>query len=264
MPSQSRLAVQDLWDGFRQSDLWLLLGWVDIRRRYRRSALGPFWLTLSMGVMVGGIAVVNSGLFGVSMGALLPSFSISVVLWTLISTCATEGCTVFTASDALIRQSRQPFTVHMLRVVWRNLIIFLHNLLITVVVLAYYKPDAAVHLPQAALGLLMVLANIGWVVLFLGVLCTRFRDLPQIVASILQIAFFITPIFWLPDQLSGPRALIVNFNPLFHMMNVVRAPLLAQPLPLLSWAWSLVILVAGWALALQFFTRFRRRIPYWL
>ena len=136
MPSQTRLALRDLRDGVRQSELWLLLGWVDIRRRYRRSALGPFWLTLSMGVMIGGIAVVNSGLFGVTMGALLPSFSVGVVLWALISTATTEGCTVFTASDTLIRQTRQPFTVHVLRVLWRNLIIFLHNLLITVLVLA--------------------------------------------------------------------------------------------------------------------------------
>ena len=120
LSTQSRMAIQDLRDGVRHSDLWVLLGWVDIRRRYRRSALGPFWLTLSMGVMVGGISVVNSGLFGVSMGRLLPSFSIGTVLWTLISSTITEGCTAFSASDSIIRQSRQPFTVHVLRVMWER------------------------------------------------------------------------------------------------------------------------------------------------
>jgi lipopolysaccharide transport system permease protein len=217
-----------------------------------------------MGVMIGGIAVVNSGLFGVTMGALLPSFSIGVVLWGLISTCATEGCAAFTASDSLIRQSRQPFTVHVLRVIWRNLIIFFHNLVITVVVLAFFAPPPPLGVPAALLGLLAVLGNLGWSVLLLGILCARFRDLPQIVGSVLQIAFFITPIFWLPEQLSGPRSAIVAWNPFYHLLEVVRGPLLGDGFPLVSWAWVMGMLVLGWALALRFFVRFRRRIPYWL
>lgn len=261
---QSRMAVQDLRDGVLRSDLWLLLGWVDIRRRYRRSALGPFWLTLSTGVMVGGIGVVNSGLFGTAVSTLLPSFSIAIVLWQMISTCVTEGCTAFTGSDAIIRQSRQPFTVHVLRVIWRNLIIFLHNLLITAIVLAFWPPQRFLEMPLALAGFVLLVGNIAWATLLLSVLCTRFRDLPQIVASVLQIAFFVTPIFWLPSQLTGMRRAIVVFNPLFHMIELVRAPLLGQPILLTSWLASAALLVFGWALALWFFTSFRRRIPYWL
>jgi ABC-type polysaccharide/polyol phosphate export permease len=258
------MAIQDLRAGVGHSDLWVLLGWVDIRRRYRRSALGPFWLTLSMGVMVGGISLVNSGLFGVSMAKLLPSFSIGTVLWMLISTTITEGCTSFTMSDSIIRQSRQPFTVHVLRVMWRNLIIFLHNLLIVVLVLAFLPPSSWSHSPVALLGFLLMLANMAWAALLLGVLCTRFRDLPQIVASLLQLAFFVTPIFWLPTQLTGPRKLIMDFNPFYHMIQIVRAPLLGGAASPASWAASVMMLAVGWTLAIWFFAKFRRRIPYWL
>ncbi len=263
-PSQTSLAFDDLRDGLRKPDLWLMLGWQDIRRRYRRSALGPFWLTLSMGAMIGGIGVVNSGLFGVAMGELLPSMSLGIVLWSLISTCITEGCAAFTGSEPLIRQSRQPFTVYLMRALWRNLIIFAHNMVIALIVLAIWPPQNWWLVPLALIGLVLLLLNVGWMMLLAGVICTRFRDLPQIVASVLQIMFFVTPIFWLPTQLKGLRAIIVEFNPIYHMLELVRAPLLGTPVPLISWIWTFGMLFLGWWLAMAFFIRFRRRLPYWL
>jgi ABC-type polysaccharide/polyol phosphate export permease len=262
--SRSALALQDLRHGLHRSDLWLLLGWVDIRRRYRRSALGPFWLTLSMGVMIAGIALVNSGLFGVGVGELLPSSAIGVVLWTMISTCVIEGCTAFTASEVIILQSRQPFTVHVLRVLWRNLVIFLHNLVIPIGVLVFWPPKHLLDVPLSLLGLVIVIGNISAASLLLGVLCTRFRDLPQIVASVLQIAFFVTPIFWLPSQLGGHRRLVMELNPVYYLLEIVRTPMLGEIPSAWAWVISLAMLVIGWAVALIFFTRFRRRIPYWL
>ena len=263
-PSLARLAADDPRDGVLNPDLWLMLGWQDIRRRYRRSALGPFWLTLSMGAMIGGIGLVNSGLFNVGMGVLLPSMSLGIVVWTLISSSITDACMAFTGAEALIRQSRQPFSTYLLRLIWRNLIIFAHNMVIVVVVLAIWPPHGWWMLPLSLLGLALLLLNIGWICLLVGVVCTRFRDLPQIVTSVLQLLYFVTPIFWLPSQLAGLRKAIVDYNPLYHLLEVVRAPLLGAPVPVLSWVWVMGMLVAGWALALYFFVSFRRRLPYWL
>ena len=70
-PSQATLALLDLSQGARAHHLWYLLAWQDIRRLYRRSVLGPFWLTISMGALVG----VLGTLYGMFEG------------WTARTTC---------------------------------------------------------------------------------------------------------------------------------------------------------------------------------
>ena len=59
--------IQDLIKTLRRSELWLLLGWLEIKQRYTRSVLGPLWITISMAVMVGSIGVVYGSLFKQSL-----------------------------------------------------------------------------------------------------------------------------------------------------------------------------------------------------
>jgi ABC-2 type transport system permease protein/lipopolysaccharide transport system permease protein len=91
----------------------------------------------------------------------------------------------------------------------------------------------------------------------------RFRDIPRIVASLAQIVFLITPIIWTPDAL-GPRAYLAYVNPFFHLIEIVRAPLLG----LLPSAQTVVVTLAITAINLLatalFFIRYRSRIAYWI
>ena len=86
----------------------------------------------------------------------------------------------------------------------------------------------------------------------------------QIVSSIIQISMLITPIFWPPDSLVGSRRLFfVETNPLYHMIDLVRGPLLGQVPGVISYVVVLLITVGGWVLTYRVFTRFRKRIAYW-
>ena len=132
-------ARADLGDGLRRWELWGTLGWHDIRQRYRRSTLGPFWLTISMGVMVGTLGFVYAELFGHTLADYLPHLALGLIAWSFISTPILDGCNIFIGSEGVIRQLRAPLSVHVFRLLWRNLIILAHNMVIYVVLLVVFR-----------------------------------------------------------------------------------------------------------------------------
>ena len=102
-----------------------------------------------------------------------------------------------------------------------------------------------------------------WVGLLFGVLSARYRDVPPLVASITRIAFFVTPIIWMPEHLPA-RAVLLEFNPFFHLLELVRAPLLGQVPGLVSWLAVMCVTFSGWLVTFALFLRCRGRIAYWI
>ncbi len=259
------IACGDLWRSFQKYSLVGMLGWQDIRQRYRRSALGPFWLTISMGVMIGTIGIVFGQIFKSPLDEFLPFLTIGIILWGLMTTVVTEGCTVFVAAEGIIKQLPLPMLLHVFRMIWRNLLIFAHNLVIfPVVLIAVGKPLTWVALLSIP-GLALTLINLTWVAVVLGIVCSRYRDLTQIVTSSVQVLFYLTPIMWMPKHLpAGAAFYLLALNPVYHLIEVVRAPLLGEfPAPT-NWVVSLTLALLGSLFALLVYGRFKRRIPYWL
>lgn len=258
-------ALTDIAMAGRRHSLIGMLGWQDVRQRYRRSAIGPFWLTISMGVMIGVIGVVFGQIFNSPMSEYLPFLTIGMILWTFVSAVIAEGCTGFIAAEGIIKQLPIPMFVHISRMIWRNLLILSHNIVIfPLVLLAVGKPLGWVALLSVP-GLALAVLNLAWVALVLGVLCARYRDLPQIVASVLQVFFYLTPIMWMPSLLPARSSVyLLDLNPMYHLLEIVRAPLLGQVPAASSWLLSLALAVLGWFFALAVFGRFKRRIAYWL
>lgn len=242
-----------------------ILGWQDIRQRYRRSSLGPFWLTISMGVLIGALGFVFGSLFRMPMDRFLPFLTCGLIIWTLIMALITEGCTAFTESSAMIKQMSLPLYTYILKVTWRNLVIFGHNIVIfPLVMLVFWVPVSPVML-VAVPGLLLLIINLSWLALFFGVVCTRYRDVPQIVASLFTVFFYMTPIIWMPEMMPDRvGALMLNLNPFYHLIEIVRAPLLGKMPAILNWQVCLLMALAGWFFTSLFFGRFRSRIAYWL
>ena len=265
--SQTALALADLMDGARAFHLWGLLGWHDIRRRYRRSILGPFWLTISMGVLVAALGTLYGTLLKVESAQYVPFLALGFVVWTLISSVFTDGCTAFITAEGIIKQTNLPLTVHVYRMVWCNFLIFCHNAAIFVVVAVLFAIWPGWTGLLALPGLVLLCLNAVWVGLLLGIVSARFRDVPPIVASIVRILFFVTPIIWMPELMPGRAlmlAVVLDFNPFFHFVELVRAPLLGQVPELTSWLAVSGITLGGWLLALAMFRRYRRRIAYWV
>lgn len=256
-------ALLDVLRGARAAHLWSLLGWQDVRRRYRRSTLGPFWLTISMGVLVAALGMLYSTLFKLDVADYLPYVAVGFIAWSLVSGLIADGCTAFIDAGIIIKQVELPLSIHVYRVVWRNVIVFAHNAVIFFVVAGVFLIWPGWIGLLALPGLALLCLNGVWAGLLLGLVSARFRDVPQITASVVQVGFFLTPIIWKPELLAG-RTEILDFNPFYHVLELIRAPLLGHPPGLLSWLAVLGITLAGWLLTLYMFSRYRRRIAYWV
>jgi len=262
--AQTELALADISQGIRSYEVWGMLGWQDIKQRYRRSVLGPFWLTLSTGAMVIVLGFVYASIFRMPLQQYLPFLAIGLVLWTLISSVITEGCMVFISAEAMIKQMRLPLTTHACRALWRNIIILGHNFIIILIVLVVFDvvPSVLMLLFLVAALLILVL-NALWVSLSLGLICSRYRDIPPIVGSLLQVSFFLTPILWHPSLLPG-RQRVVDLNPLHHFFQVTRGPLLGELPSATSWAVVVATTLLGFLCTFILFKKYRRRIAYWV
>ena len=265
--SQSTIsnAITDIVASLARYNLVGMLGWQDVLQRYRRSVLGPFWLTISMGVMIGTIGIVFSQIFKADIEEFIPFLALGIIIWTFALSLITEGCAGFIAAEGIIKQLPIPLFVHILRLVWRNVLILGHNLVIfPLVLLVVGKPLTWVALLSIP-GFLLLLFNLVWVALVLSILCARYRDMPQIVGSVLQVFFYLTPIMWMPSMIPERASLfLLDLNPFYHLLEIVRAPFLGQVPSSLNWGVSLSLGVIGWAVALMFYGKYKRRIAYWL
>ena len=256
-------ATADLAASIKSWRLWSLLGWIEIRQRYARSKLGPFWLTISMGVVIGAIGLVFGALLGQDMDTYLPMLSIGMVTWTLMATIITEGCNAYINSSQYIRQVNTPRLIYMFQAMWRNFIIFLHNFVIVLIVLGIYGSKNWETVPLFMPGLIVLLLNAVWMAMVVGLLSARFRDLPQIVAAFMQMMYFVTPIMFAASALKKHQWLI-TYNPFAYLIDLVRQPLLGKSPALLTWEVAIGMTVVGWLFALALTGRYHKRIPYWL
>lgn len=241
----------------------MLLGWLEIRQRYARSRIGPFWLTISTGVMITSIGLVYGTLFGQKMGDYLPFLAVSIIFWTMFSQIVTEGTLAYISSATYIRQIATPRTVFILQAIWRNIIIFAHNLVIIVVMLAIFGIKDYRTLPLFVPGFLLFLLNASWIAMVVALVSARFRDLPQIIAAMIQVAFYVTPIIYKPNSLTRFKW-VVELNPLTYMMNLVRDPLIGAFPTELTWMVGVGMAIVGWSFALFVTGRYTKRIPYWV
>jgi lipopolysaccharide transport system permease protein len=257
------LAWTDLAEGAALWRLGITLGWLDIKLKYRGSMLGPFWLTISTAVMVAAMGGLYGALFHMDLTTYLPFLALSLVMWNALSGLVMDACTTFTQSEGTIRSLRMPYFVHMVRVVVRSVISFLHNVPVILAVFVIFS------IWPGAKGLLCLPGFAIWTIdafaacMMLGAFCARFRDIPPIVGSIMQIAFFVTPVVWRPEQL-GNKGWWLPLNPFDALLEVVRAPLLGTAPPAHVWelacGYSLAFCVLAWVL----FARVRGRLAYWM
>ena len=247
--------------------LWRLcwtLSWLDIKLRYRGSLLGPFWLTLSTAIMVGAMGGIYSTLFHMDLHEYLPFLVLSIVLWNFLGALIGDACVGFTSSEGMIRSVSLPFSMYATRIVIRNVLVLGHNVVVIAAVFALLRIWPGVRMLLAVPAFAVWLVDGVAAAALLGALCARFRDIPPIVASVIQMAFFVTPVIWKPDLIGPAQKALLPLNPFYSMLAIVREPLLGQIPTAMTYlsagVFSAALCIGGWLA----FARVRGRIAFWV
>jgi ABC-type polysaccharide/polyol phosphate export permease len=259
------LVFQDIIKGFSSWRIWLLLGWRDINLRYRRSTLGPFWITLSMATMIYSMGFLYGKLFGIDLSIYYPYIATGMVTWTFISTLINDLVEALYKASGFIKQIKLPYTIYILRVLTSNFIVFLHNFLAIIPILLFFNTGITVLLFFVLLMNIMLLLVCcfcyGFIFSLLG---TRFQDIKPIIASVLQICFLLTPILWMPQMLPERFDFLASSNPFYQLVNLIRDPLIGQMPSLFTYGYISLMILGGFIVMIFLLWRTRHRIAFWL
>lgn len=256
-------AARDWWNGTLKAELWWTLAWYDILLRYRRSLLGPLWLTISMGMLLIGMGPLYAFLFRVPLERFFPHLALGIIFWTFLTSTLLDGCNVFIGAAPYLKQSDSPGSVFVWRTLARNLIQLAHHLILYVPVAIWaglaWSPRMLFFLP----GMILLLVNLHAAMITLGIACARFRDLILVVTSLFQLLLFLTPVFWFPESLPD-RARFVLYNPLAQLLDVVRMPLLGAAVASGTWWFLLYLTLLNVAVAALLYLTKRQQLVYWI
>jgi len=256
-------AAQDWWRGTSRVDVWGPLAWFDISLRYRRSMLGPWWITISMGMMLLGLGPLYAALFQLPLNEFFPNMTLGLIFWSLISSTINDSCTVFTVAASYLKHSNNPLSLFVWRLLARNVLQFAHQLVLFLPVAVFsgiaIGPSTLLFVP----GFVLLVVNLHAVAVSLGIICARFRDVTQIVGSLVTLLMFLTPVIWMPESLPE-RAKFVLYNPLAQFLAIVREPLLGKVCGPEIW-WAVIAWTAfNVLIASVIYSWKRRQVVYWV
>ena len=263
---QQQKALQDLLKGLSLWRIWVMMAWQDIFLRYRRSVIGPFWITLSMAITVYSMGFLYAHLWHVELKDYFPFLVTGMLSWALLAMLITEGTDVYLLSAGLIRQIKLPYTLYVHRMITRNVMIFGHNLLVMLPIYVFFHQEFKFSFAYLMFvpGLFLLYVNAVLYTNILGLTCARYRDLGQIIKSLIQVMFFMTPIMWKLTTLPQKYQAYVFLNPFFNFVEIIREPLLGAYPNAQSYFFVGIATVIGILLNALLFVRYRSRIVYWL
>jgi lipopolysaccharide transport system permease protein len=259
----TRIGITEYIKAYLMKDTWLYLGIQDIKIRYRRSVLGPWWVTISTAIMIIALGFLWTNIFVTETKTYMPFFAVGYVIWTWISSQLADSVTGFIQFENTIKQTDLPFPIYIFRITIRNLIILIHNFVVVALVIIFigngFNENIIYAIPAIAVIQLLIVMLSTCVAIF----CTRYRDMNQVIMVILQIAFFFSPILWQPSSLKGHKE-IINYNPIYHWLEIIRQPLLGYQPSNISWIFVICNLISISLLCFYLLGKSRSKIAIWL
>ena len=257
-------AYKDLSETISNPAMWIMLGWLDLKRQYRRTFLGPVWLTVSTAITLGAFALVWSQIFDRPIKDYLPKVAIGYVIFSLVSQCMVDGSKSLIVSSSVMIETRIPKLSILLRHFCGFVFMFLHHFLVTVVIVITLIPADSIRAGEAAIAISLITLNGFFCQTSLAIVCMRFRDLPLVVTNIMQIMFLVSPVLWVSSDLSGQAAEVLRFNPIAVAIEMVRNPLIGNPSEIFHWFFAILFTCLNFLIATCIFIVLRHRIPYWV
>lgn len=244
--------------------IWYCLGLQDILARYRGSLLGPFWITLSTAISVGSMGYLYGILLRIDRLAFLPYFTTGIIGWNFLASTLNDSTRILKESKSYLENIQVSPVVYVFRLVFRNLILFAHNLPVYLVVAAVYRIQVDVSLFWLVPALLVVCANAVFYGTAIAFLSARFPDVGSLVSNLLQMMFFLTPVMWTPANLPPAYHFVLNWNPFYYLIRLIRNPLLGISFEIQDGLGIVLLTLLGWLIFLPVIKTFSKRVIFWL
>ena len=256
-------ATKDLIEGAKLAPLWLRLGYEQTLARFQRSILGPFWLSANLLATAFALAFVFGGLLGAGYRANFPHIISGILAWSLIGGLAAEAGNLFLVNSGIMQSHRLPVSFSAYLHMQKGLVNFATQLIAYFAVLGILR---LLSVPSWTIipGLVVCVVNTFFLCLLIALPSTRFRDVGFMLGFVLQILFFMTPVFWVPSQMSASRRFIVDYNPLAHELELIRQPLLGKMPATMDWVWALGTMGVLIFATITALAMFRKRVIFWL
>jgi ABC-type polysaccharide/polyol phosphate export permease len=256
-------AIVDMGVGIARWRTSAAMAFQDIELRYKRSLLGPFWISASLVATMLALAFVFAEVFRQDFVEYIAFLGAGLLAWQLVLALVTEGCGAVIEHSAMLQNLRLPQSLIAGRLALRNAVIFAHNLVAVILVLLMFGVSFSPVALWALPGAMTILLFGYFAAIALSPICARFRDIPLVVQSLMQVIFFLTPIFWMPSAVSH-RPMFTQANPFYHMIELVRAPLLGHEALAINWQVALWCCVGAAFAAIVVSSLTYKRISLWL
>lgn len=252
-------AIHWLGFGIRQ-------GYFDVKLAYRRTKIGPFWITFGMVFQVTALSLVFGTIFDANLSEYLPFVTSGLIVWAFITNTILEGSQSLINAESLLKQIRVPQSHIILRTLTKNLVLSAHNIIVFPIIYFLFPAKISSEFLLLVPSICLLILNLGWLTWILAIFSARYRDLPPIISSLVSIAFYVTPVMWFPSLISNTSFahFLVGLNPLYHWLQIVRLPLIGEPPTLENWIVSVLTLIVGFALTYFAHRKSRLRIMYWI
>ena len=240
----------------------VILAWYEVKSKYYRSTIGPFWITLSTLVTITGLSFVFWSIFNIPLKTTIPWISCGIIVWVYVSNVIDES------TGLLIDGSLLSFNVTLfdivLRHTYKNLIIFSHNIVLLIPVGYIFKVEINLNLLTSIYGLVLLFINSITFSIIFGLLCLRYRDFISIIKSFLYLLFLMTPIFWMPSVLSKNRSVLVDVNPLFQIIQTIRAPFFGNNIGMSGFLFTLIFTFVFIIIAFICYKKYSKMFRIWI
>lgn len=244
--------------------IWLSLALQDILLRYRGSVIGPFWITVSTAITVFSMGILYGILFGMERSNYLPYFTAGLITWQFISMIVMESTKIFLESKPYMDNFDLPCLVYVYRMIIRNVIIWAHNLPVYLLIALMYGIDINLNTLLILPGLIILSINAALYGTIIALTSARFPDIGAIIANILQVLFFITPIMWVESALPERFHAYLKLNPLYYFVNIMRDPLLGKSFQNQDLIAMGILTFTGAILMIPLIKRYAPRVIFWL
>ena len=255
--------IHDIITGSKQWRIWSALAWNIIKMEYRRTIIGPIWISIQQAIFIIFLGYIFASIQKENFTSFYVYFATGYTFWLFISSFITSAGNTFMGINGLPNMTRAALSSHIYLQFSSQILLFIHRLIPLIVILIVFHNIISINFPLLFCGFFMLMIFGFWISALLGCLSLRFQDIVPAVTSIIQVMFFVTPIMFQTSRIPGGNSLS-NFNPFYHILVVVRGNIINENVTLYNWIAVLVINIIGIGITLWVMRWARPKLAYWV